>query len=178
VVSTSGRATTCCSCSVQATAIQVNSRSPTHSTWVGSTTDISRSARARTSVSGRRWRDSKGCAAQPPRNFRTARAERSFPQRSPRSRPCEATRPARVATGYAASAPTLSAAAGPWRGCCAVAWYSKRHSITATDIARGRHATDARQTWKLVAEYEKAAPPLPGRQGVGGSNPPCSTHHS
>ncbi len=54
--------------------------------------------------------------------------------------------------------------------------YSKRHSITTTYHASRRHAADAAQSRNPSCEVAGATPPLPGRQGVRGSNPRCSTY--
>ena len=56
-----------------------------------------------------------------------------------------------------------------------LAGYSKRHSITTIYHASRRHAADAAQSRNPSCEVAGATPPLPGRQGVRGSNPRCST---
>jgi hypothetical protein len=54
-------------------------------------------------------------------------------------------------------------------------WYSKRHSITPTERVHRRQAEDAVQSRSLAIEMRKRPRPVPGRQGVRGSNPRCST---
>jgi len=54
-------------------------------------------------------------------------------------------------------------------------WYAKRHSIAPTAGVRRRQAEDGVQSRSVAIEMRKGPRPVPGRQGVGGSNPPCST---
>ena len=70
---------------------------------------------------------------------------------------------------YARRKSTLGVAKNPLPG------YSKRHSITTTYHASRRHAAYAAQSRNPSCEVAGATPPLPGRQGVRGSNPRCST---
>ena len=51
----------------------------------------------------------------------------------------------------------------------------KRHSMTPTHAAPERHTADPARSQECHTELGKTRLPLPGRQGVGGSNPPCST---
>src|SRR5439155_22544791 len=57
-------------------------------------------------------------------------------------------------------------------------WYAKSHSMIATARIPQRHTTDAIRSRRRRRELGKTLPHLPSRQGVGGSNPPCSTQLS